>query len=469
MQILRCLPSVRECLESDSFAAFRAEQESGSVSEVVRNVIDDIRQQLQSRPADDQHDTDSLRDRLKDEVIARTLLVLKQQQLNSGTSVINATGVILHTNLGRSPLSAAARAAVHDASGYCNLELSLSDGKRIHRGGEVCRLLASLCGAEAALVVNNCAAATWLVLNELCREREVVLSRGQLVEIGGGYRLPEIIAASGAVLREVGTTNRTYVRDYENSVSEHTAAILRVHRSNFEMRGFVHEPSIEHLAAPAREHGILLIDDIGSGCVTDLSRHGLREPLVQDSVRSGADIVMFSGDKLFGGPQAGIIVGRTDLVERLKRNPLARAFRADKMTLAALETTTGIHLSGRSCSELPALRMIAESPETTADRTKRLLSLIPEGAAAAWQPADMTAEPGGGSGADIRLPSAGLTLRSDAAEEYALRLRTGTPAVVGYIHEGRLHLDLRTVTDEELPDLAQALTVLAQAGLPAEQ
>ncbi|MCP4511052.1 MAG: L-seryl-tRNA(Sec) selenium transferase, partial [Fuerstiella sp.] len=282
--------------------------------------------------------------------------VLKFSQIEDGRRqqpVINATGILLHTNLGRAPLAARAVERMKESSGYANVEMNLQTGKRNKRGERVCELLRQLTGAEDAAVVNNCAAATMLVLQTLAAGKEVIVSRGQLVEIGGGFRLPEVFSASGAMLTEIGTTNRTYLGDYQDAITENTGAIIRVHRSNFFQGGFVTEPDIADLVALGLERNVPVVDDVGSGCMQDLTTFGLREPTVPDSVAAGADLTLFSGDKLFGGPQAGIIVGKSQWIEALRQNPMMRALRVDKMTLAAVEATAEIHMAGTTSDEIP--------------------------------------------------------------------------------------------------------------------
>jgi len=360
--------------------------------------------------------------------------------------VINATGVIIHTNLGRAPLSQAARGAMEAvAVGYSNLEYDLEAGQRGSRYLHAESLLCQLTGAEEALVVNNNAAAVLLMLTALAQGRGVIISRGQLVEIGGGFRIPEVMRQSGAHLVEVGTTNRTYLRDYEAAIGEGTAAIMRAHRSNFSLTGFVHEPSLEDLAAVAHKHGLLMFDDLGSGALLDTSSFGLaREPMMQESIGAGADLVCASGDKLLGGPQAGIILGRRELIERLKHFPLARALRVDKTTLAALQATLRAYLIGRAVEEIPVWQMIATPLEELEARAIRWAGeLGRHGIEAAVVEAQSAV--GGGSLPGQTLPTKALALRVSSPDALAARLRAGTPPVIARIQEGLVLLDPRTM------------------------
>ncbi|HEU4324968.1 MAG TPA: L-seryl-tRNA(Sec) selenium transferase [Roseiflexaceae bacterium] len=362
--------------------------------------------------------------------------------------VINATGVIIQTNLGRAPLSDAALAAMRTVgAGYSNLEYDLEAGARGSRAVHVAEVLRRLTGAEAALAVNNNAAAVYLALLALAAGREVVISRGQAVEIGGGFRIPDVLRQSGATLVEVGTTNRTYARDYEAAVGERTALLMRIHTSNFRLTGFVHETALADMVAVARARGVAVLDDLGSGTLLPTAPYGLApEPTVQESVAAGADLVSFSGDKLLGGPQAGLIVGRAALVARLKQHPLARALRVDKTTLAALEATLLAYLHGRATEEIPVWRMISAPAERLRARAERLTAQIGAQHAALLA---CTSAIGGGSLPGETLPSYGVALRAGPPDPLAALLRAGDPPVVGRIVDGRLLLDLRTVLEEQ--------------------
>ncbi len=359
--------------------------------------------------------------------------------------VLNATGVIVHTNLGRAPLPATAVERVREtATGYSNLEYDLDAGARGSRQEHVATILRRLTVAEAALVVNNNAAAVLLALAALAEGREVVVSRGELLEIGDGFRIPDVLARSGARLLEVGTTNRTRAVDYERAIGVETALLLRVHQSNFRVVGFTELPSTAEVAAVAARHGLPLVDDLGSGALLPLHD----EPQVRDALAAGADLVCFSGDKLLGGPQAGIVVGRAELVERLRRHPLQRALRADKLTLAALEGTLALYLDPeRALREVPVLRMLNEPSEAVRARAERLAEQT------GGTVEETVARVGGGA-----LPLAELPSFACAVDEaLAGPLRQGEPPVVGVVRDGRLLLDCRTLADGELDEVAAAV------------
>ena len=361
--------------------------------------------------------------------------------------VLNATGVIVHTNLGRAPLAAEALAQVVEvARGYSNLELDLRSGARGSRQDHVAALLRRLTGAEAALVVNNNAAAMLLALAALAEGREVIVSRGELIEIGDGFRIPDVLARSGARLVEVGSTNRTRARDYEKAVRAETALLLRVHQSNFRVVGFTELPRLEELAAVAKRAAVPLLDDLGSGVLAGNSLFPAEsEPTARESLAAGADLVCFSGDKLLGGPQAGIVVGRADLVEQLRRHPLQRAVRIDKLSLAALEGTLRVYLDAPQ--RIPVLQMLGEEAAVVRARAERLATLV--GAAVE----ETVARVGGGA-----LPLAELTSYACAIEEsLATPLRAGEPPVVGIVRDGKLLLDCRTLTDADVDEVAAAV------------
>jgi L-seryl-tRNA(Ser) seleniumtransferase len=359
--------------------------------------------------------------------------------------VINATGVIVHTNLGRAPLAAAALEQVADAAaGYSNLEYDLEAGARGSRQTHVAELLGRLTGAEAALVVNNNAAAVLLALAALAEGREVLVSRGELIEIGDGFRIPDVLARSGARLREVGTTNRTRAGDYENAVGPETAVILRVHQSNFRVVGFTEQPRLEELAQVAASHRLVLVDDLGSGALVEIGD----EPTARASIAGGADLVCFSGDKLLGGPQAGIILGRAELVEQLRRHPLQRALRADKLTLAALEGT--LRLAVEAPDEIPVLHMLREPTEAVRERAQRLADLV------GGEVEETVARAGGGALPLADLPSYACAVDESLAEP----LRAAEPPVIGIVRDGRLLLDCRTLSDLETEESAAAINAL---------
>jgi len=368
--------------------------------------------------------------------------------------VINASGVIIQTNLGRAPLSDAALAAMQSIGmGYSNLEYDLEAGERGSRYTHLTKLLCQLTGAEAALVVNNNAAAIYLALTALAAGREVIVSRGQAVEIGGGFRIPDVLRQSGATLVEVGTTNRTYARDYAQAITERTALLLRVHTSNFRLIGFVHETTLAELALVGRAHHVPVLDDLGSGTLLPTAPYGLfPEPTVQESIAAGADLVTFSGDKLLGGPQAGLIIGRKELIDQLMRHPLTRALRIDKTTLAGLEATLLTYVRGTALDEIPVWQMISAPAERVQVRAQRLAELIGAGMVVACESAI-----GGGSLPGETLPSYAVALVVGNPDRFAQRLRTGTPAVVARINDDRVLLDLRTIRDVQLEPLALAV------------
>jgi L-seryl-tRNA(Ser) seleniumtransferase len=368
--------------------------------------------------------------------------------------VLNATGVVIHTNLGRAPLSPAALKAAQDAAlGYSNLEYDLEQGKRGSRHELVTGLLRQLTGAEDALVTNNNAASMVLTLSALGQGRQAMISRGQLVEIGGGFRIPDVMLQSGVQLVEVGTTNRTYAVDFEAAITERTALLLRVHASNFLQIGFVHQPALEDLVALGARHGLTVVDDLGSGSLLDTSRFGLvQEPMVQASVTAGVTLVAFSGDKLLGGPQAGIILGRASEVARLRRHPLMRAIRPDKLTLAALGATLLHYLRGEAEREVPVWRMISASADSLRTRAERLAARV------GGQPVQTRSAIGGGSLPGQTQQSWALAFhRGGLADELAAALRRSRPPVIGRIEDERLLLDLRSVLPEEDDELVEAV------------
>ena len=366
--------------------------------------------------------------------------------------VINATGVVLHTNLGRAPLG-----GIDILPGYSNLEYDLATGKRGKRDVHLTGVLHRLIGAPG-IVVNNNAAAIFLALNELAAGGEVIVSRGELIEIGDGFRIPDIMARSGAVLREVGTTNRTHIDDYRDAIGDRTRLLLRVHPSNFRISGFTARPELRDIAELARDRGVPLYEDLGSGCIADLRPFGIDEPLVSDSLRAGADIVSFSGDKLLGGPQAGILAGKAELVARLRRNPLFRALRVDKMIYQALETTLRNLLLER-WEEIPAIAMIRQTPAHIHERAEALLAHCPAIDAEILPGKSVI---GGGATPDQSLDTWLIAPRCEDVVDAERRLRGGNPPVIARIEDGRLVLDLRTVPPDEENELARQLEALTR-------
>jgi len=456
--LLRQIPSVDDLLAQPRLAALAQRVDRELLVEVTRTVLADLRGRIAgegtARVALDSSSLEECIASLVERILASSL-----------EAVINATGVILHTNLGRAPLSGAAAEEIRlSATSYSNLEYDLEAGARGKRDVHVAQLLERLTGAEAAIVVNNCAAAVLLVLAALAKGGEVIVSRGELIEIGDGFRIPEIMAQSGAVLREVGTTNRTRIVDYENAISENTRLLLRVHPSNFTITGFAEKPSMEELVELGRRAGLPLVEDLGSGCLVDLSSAGIAEPTVRQSVNAGVSIVMFSGDKLLGGPQAGIIAGQKELVSRVRRHPLFRALRVDKLTTAALAATLGAYLRG-ALDEIPALRMIRLSVQEIKRRAENFLrELTPELPLGEVEVeiTDGSSLAGGGSTPTQSLPTKLIRIASArySASQLEQRLRRAPAgiSVIARVEEDRLILDLRTVFPEQEPLLLKTLS-----------
>lgn len=378
---------------------------------------------------------------------AMVLRALEELQRPSLRRVINATGVVLHTNLGRAPLP-----ALEKQEGYSNLEYDLETGRRGQRDSHIRPALERLLG-RPGIAVNNGAAAVYLVLNELAAGSEVIVSRGELIEIGEGFRIPDIMARSGAILREVGTTNRTRIDDYRDAITDRTRLIMRVHPSNFRISGFTSRPALFDLAELGRERGIPVYEDLGSGCMVDLRPWGIEEPLAADSLAAGINMISFSGDKLLGGPQAGIIAGDPPLVTRIRRNPMFRALRLDKLICSALETTLR-HLLFCRWNELPALHMITMSPERIRERAEAVCARMDGGAEAEVVPGLSVI--GGGSTPDQALPTWLISLKCEDVAAVEKELRQGKPAVIARVEENRLVLDLRTVFESEEEDLVAA-------------
>ena len=398
-----------------------------------------------------------------DELVSQAAKILDGQLRLTLRPVINASGVIIHTNLGRALLSPAARAAMDQvARSYSNLEYDLEAGQRGSRYVHAEELLCRLTAAEAALVVNNNAGAVLLTLSALTRGREVIISRGQLVEIGGGFRIPDVMKQSGAILVEVGTTNRTHLRDYEAAITDRTAMLLRAHRSNFRMTGFVTDPTLAEMAGLAHSRGLLVGNDLGSGTLLDTADYGFsHEPTIQESLTAMADIVSCSGDKLLGGPQAGIILGRADLIAQLRRFPLTRALRVDKTTLAGLQATLLHYVKGEAIREVPVWRMIATPREALAARAEAWAGRL---AAAGLQPKVINGRStvGGGSLPGETLPTRLVALQEPSPERLASSLRHADPPVIARVEDERLVLDPRTVQPEEEDTLLEIVIAAAQ-------
>lgn len=450
----RKLPKMDKVLSWPEVASLRSLTSHAGLKQAVRIVLDQLRSSLAVNPAT--------------ELTPASISYLVRNQIRisetpSLRKVINGSGVVVHTNLGRSPLPSAAEAALRDTAwGYSNLEFDLERGERGERYVHVENLICELTGAEAALVVNNNAAAVMLALSSLASGQEVLVSRGELVEIGGSFRIPDVMRQSGAGLVEVGTTNRTHPRDYIGAITEQTALLLKVHTSNFAVVGFTAEVNTEAMVRIGQEAGVPVMVDAGSGCLIDLTRFGIcGEATVQQHLQAGADVVTFSGDKLLGGPQAGLIAGRRDLVEKMKRHQLLRALRIDKLTLAALEATLRLYRDERvALSEIPTLRMLTMPPDIISGQARRMLrrlrTLLPQRFTLTLQ--DGFSSPGGGSYPLLQLPSRLIEVSVDglSPNRFEELLRNTTPSVVGRLQKDRFLLDVRTLNDHDIPLLASA-------------
>jgi L-seryl-tRNA(Ser) seleniumtransferase len=459
---LRALPKVDELFLLPSLQALLKDHSKTLIVASIRQAVDKKRQALLKSAGPEQVPAVALPPEKWAEAVKEELAEILRPSLRR---VINATGVVLHTNLGRAPLAAEVlRHILETAQGYSNLEFNLITGERGSRYEHVEEILCRLSGAEAALVVNNNAGAVLLSLNTLAEGREVIVSRGQLVEIGGSFRIPDVMKKSGASLVEVGTTNRTHLRDYEQALGEKTALLLRVHTSNYRILGFTAEVPLRELVALGRSKNLPVMDDLGSGCLIDLSRFGLDpEPTVPETVQAGADVVTFSGDKLLGGPQGGIIVGKKRYLDLIKKNPLTRALRIDKLTLAGLEATLRLYMEGeQALSRLPAFRMLTGSMGDLERRSRRFLKNLSKDAGALCRLGlkDDSSQVGGGALPIQELPTKVLALSPTRVSATALerRLRHGKPPVVVRIKENEVLLDLRTVAKEEEKVLINALT-----------
>ena len=457
--LLRQLPAVDEVLRHERLSTLISQCSRSWAANIIRNHLAVQRQQILHSPPGD------LALGFNEEAFLQEVAALLQKAGHpSLRRVINATGVIIHTNLGRSPLAMAAQKQIQETSSYYNtLEYDLEQGQRGSRQVHLEGLLRELTGVEAALVVNNNASAVMLALQTLAQDQEVVISRGQLVEIGGSFRMPDIMAASGAILKEVGTTNKTYLSDYEKAISSQTAMLLKVHPSNFRIVGFTREVPLTELVALGRRYGLLVMEDLGSGCFIDLSRYGLeKEPTVQETLAAGPDLVLFSGDKLLGGPQAGIVLGRSAVVERLRQNPLMRALRPDKLSLAGLEATLRLYLDeSQAVSLIPTLaRLTCPLPEV--ERQARALARSIKkhsqgGYRVAVKPS--TARLGGGALPERPIPSYALTLSLPplAPHQLEIRLRQAGTPVIARLEQQELLLDVRTILPQDSPALLASL------------
>ena len=461
--LLRRLPSVDSLLADATVQAFLKIHPRALVVDSVREYLDSLRQRIlqgeRSVPTGNGPWTEGIADFFEHRLQA----TLRR--------AVNGTGIVLHTGLGRAPFADAAQSALAAvAAGYATLQVDPETGKRGDRHTHVELLLCRITGAEAALVVNNNAAATLLVLNTLAEGKEAVVSRGELLEIGGSFRIPDVMKRSGARLVEVGTTNRTHLRDYETAVTPDTALLLKVHQSNYRIVGFVKQVPIGELAGLAHAKGVWAVDDLGSGALVDLSLWGLpKEPTVQDSVGAGADAVCFSGDKLIGGPQCGVVVGKKTVIDRMKKNPLMRALRCDKMTYAVLAATLRLFLDPKQLpSSHPVLRMLTEPPESVRKRCRSLRRRLDAvlGSAGSTEVLPGASEAGSGSLAAIDLPTwvVSVSVHGFSAEELARRFRLSVPAVFGRVHEGRFLIDCRTILPDEMMYIQSALQGIVSSG-----
>ena len=461
---LRELPSIDALLKTDTAQQLAAQLGPAKLTALARLATDHLRRKLRAESSREISNGNEARRAELLKTAEAELLKLHEAQVSRGVRrVINATGVILHTNLGRAPLSQAAREAIAEVSGYCTLEYDTLTGSRGGRGARAEQLLVDLTGAEAALVVNNCAAAALLVLNTFARDGQTIVSRGELVEIGGDFRVPDVMAQSGSRMIDVGTTNRTRTSDYQDAINDETRLIMRVHTSNYRIVGFTNTPSLSELAELAHSSGLLLYEDAGSGALIDFSQFGIEgEPVIRESIQQGADIVSFSGDKLMGGPQAGLIVGRAELIERMRRNPLYRALRADKLRLAALEAM----LSAYARDELPpTIEMIAMPAAQIQARAEKLLRTISHLDSEAVRFEQITTESavGGGSAPTTSLPTVAIAVTADAMtpNEIADNLRQRNPPIITRILNEQVIIDLRTVALSEEAEVEKALCALA--------
>ena len=451
---LRHVPSVDQLLRTDAARELRELVGLRRLTNIARSVTGEIRTLVRSGQANGEH-----AEGLLAEAVSRMQASARGESQAGLKRVINATGVILHTNLGRAPLSQAAREAIDEAARYCSLEYDLASGARGGRAARVESLLKDLTGAEDALVVNNCAAAALLILKVLAEDGETIVSRGELVEIGGDFRVPDVMASSGTRMVEVGTTNRTHREDYRRAINADTRLIMRVHPSNYRIVGFASAPGRSELSALAREAGLPLYEDAGSGQLSDLRKYGVvDEPIVREIVESGVDVVSFSGDKLLGSAQAGLIVGTHAIVSRLRKHPLYRALRSDKLRVAALEATLVSHQKDAAHEDVPVIQMLSLTADELEQRARSLIEAV------STKDLQLELVPGesaigGGAGPTSTLPTTLVALShpNKSAQEIEHQLRTSSPPIIARISEGRVLLDVRTVSSEEIPALSEAL------------
>jgi L-seryl-tRNA(Ser) seleniumtransferase len=466
-QLLRSLPSIERLLERPLASRLSADLGRDRVRDLLREITAGLREQLTHTPDAAAPFFDSLTDEVERELEIRAA----ESAQPSLRRVINATGVLIHTNLGRAPLARQAIEAVADAGAhYSNLEYDLMQGERGKRETHCQELLARLTGSEAAVLANNNAAAVLLVLNTLAEGGEVIVSRGELIEIGGSFRIPDVMAKSGAILREVGTTNRTRIADYERAITDRTKLILRVHPSNYRIIGFTERPSVQEIAQLSRKTGIPSFEDLGSGCLIDLSPFGVKdEPVVAESLKSGISVVSFSGDKMLGGPQAGIIAGSKTIVDRVRANPLMRALRVDKMTYAAIEATLRLYDSGTAQIEVPVIRAIALTQEDIRRRAEQFCELVIQSTNGEFRAniEEGASVIGGGSAPQVTLPTMLVMLESSEMSPASIEngLRSHRIPIISRVERDRVVIDLRTVALEEEAIILDAIKALAQPAL----
>ena len=446
---LRHVPSVDQLLRTEAGDELRDRVGARRATNIARSVIAEVRALVRDGAAE------ATSNGLLAEAVRRMEATAERESQSGIKAVINATGVLLHTNLGRAPLSLAAREAIDEAARYCSLEYDLESGARGGRGTRVESLLKDLTGAEDALVVNNCAAAALLILQVLAGDGETIVSRGELVEIGGDFRVPDVMASSGTRMVEVGTTNRTHLHDYQRAINSNTRLIMRVHPSNYRIVGFASSPDRAELANLAHEAGLPLYEDGGSGQLSDLRKYGVvDEPVVREIVESGVDVVSFSGDKLLGSAQAGLIVGKREIVSSLRKHPLYRALRSDKLRLAALEATLVSHQ--RRAEDVPVIQMLSASAEELDQRARK----VAEGLDVELMPGESAL--GGGAGPTSTFPTTliAVTHPAKSAQDIEHELRNFSPPIIARISEGKVLLDLRTVFDDQLPAIRAALATI---------
>lgn len=453
-ELLSRLPSVDEVLKSDRGKEWLETYPRRYVLRAIREIIDLRRKEILSG---------TIKETYLEEMIPDIQVVIERLSAMSLRPVINATGVVIHTNLGRSVLSGRVMENVTTiATSYSNLEYDLNEGKRGKRYSHIKRLLIEVTGAEDGFVVNNNAAAVFLCLNEMAKGKEVIVSRGELIEIGGSFRMPDVMSSSGAILKEVGTTNKTHLYDYERAINENTGLILKVHPSNYRIQGFAEDVPIEELVVLGHRRGIPVMYDLGSGCLIDLRPYGIySEPSVKDVVGKGVDLVTFSGDKLLGGPQAGLIVGKKEFIERIQRNPLTRAVRIDKLTLAALEMTLFEYLDEEKAKrDIPTLRMLLEDTSVIKERAKRIYNGLKRVVKSAEiELIQDVSRAGGGSLPEIDFPTYAVAVKPSSISARLLeeRLRLGNPPVIVRVREERIIVDARTVGAKEIPSLIDSI------------